>query len=33
MDATLNDRHDPIVQPEPVHAYFDLAAPTFLPDA
>lgn len=33
MDATLNDRHDQIVQPEFIHACLDLAAPTFLPDA
>lgn len=33
MDATLNDRHDPIVQPELIHACLDLTAPAFLPDA
>lgn len=33
MDATLNDRLDPIVQPELIHACLHFAASAFLPDA
>lgn len=33
MDAMLNDRLFPIVQPESIHARFCFAASDYLPDA